>query len=182
MSFIGLCNFKKRKMSVKKLPKKFTSPVYDQKGGREAVEQITEVAKYFLSREAMTHKKLQKLCYYAQAWYLANYEKPLFQSHFEAWVHGPVSPELYSIYRDWGWLPISQSADVQAALSNPGTASFLDRVYHTYGHYTGDQLENISHQEDPWSNARIGYSKEDYCRNIISEKQMQEYYGKRIGK
>ena len=114
--------------------------------------------------------------------YLANYEKPLFQSHFEAWVHGPVSPELYSIYRDWGWLPISQSADVQAALSNSGTASFLDRVYQTYGHYTGDQLENISHQEDPWSNARIGYSKEDYCRNVISEKQMQEYYGKRIGK
>lgn len=146
------------------------------------MEKITEVAKYFLSKEPMTHKKLQKLCYYAQAWYLANYGKPLFQSDFEAWVHGPVSPELYSVYRDWGWLPISQPAERKADLSGPNTASFLDLVYKTYGHYTGDQLENISHQEDPWSNARTGYSKADYCRNIISEDQMRQYYGKRIGK
>ena len=182
MAFIGLFNLLKWNTKAKKLPKESVTPVYGQRGGKEPVEQITEVAKYFLSKEAMTHKKLQKLCYYAQAWHLANYGNPLFQSYFEAWVHGPVSPELYSVYRNWGWLPISQPADITANLSNPNTASFLDIVYQTYGHYTGDQLESISHQEDPWSNARIGYSKADYCRNIIPEDQMRQYYGKRIGK
>ena len=56
---------------------------------------IRKVAQYFLSKESMSHKKLQKLCYYAQAWYLANYGKPLMPNRFEAWVHGPVSPDLY---------------------------------------------------------------------------------------
>lgn len=42
------------------------------------------VAKWFIqnvdreSGDDITHLKLQKLVYYAQSWYLANYAKPLF--------------------------------------------------------------------------------------------------------
>lgn len=146
------------------------------------LEKITEVAKYFLSKEALTHKKLQKLCYYAQAWHLANYGRPLFPSDFEAWVHGPVAPDLYLIYGDWGWLPISQQNNVATQLSNPNITSFLDTVFETYGHFSGDQLENITLQEDPWRDARAGYSNAEYCRNVISQDKMQNYYAKRIGK
>ena len=32
------------------------------------MENIMDVARLFLSQESMSHKKLQKLCYYAQAW------------------------------------------------------------------------------------------------------------------
>ena len=32
---------------------------------------VLDVANWVLTHEAMTHKKLQKLCYYAQAWYYA---------------------------------------------------------------------------------------------------------------
>ncbi len=32
---------------------------------------IFDVADWFLSKEAMPHKKLQKLCYYYKAWGLA---------------------------------------------------------------------------------------------------------------
>lgn len=78
---------------------------------RIIVESIYDVANFFLSKEAMTHKKLQKLCYFAQAWYLANYGKPLVPNRFEAWVHGPVSPDLYSKYRGWGWEMIPQSKE-----------------------------------------------------------------------
>lgn len=146
------------------------------------MERITDVAKYFLHKESMTHKKLQKLCYYAQAWYLANYKKPLFQNHFEAWVHGPVSPELYSVYREWGRLPIPQAAADEVRLSTPDASSFLELVYGTYGKFSGDQLENITHQEYPWIKARTGYSAGEYCRNPISLDDMQNYYAKRIGK
>lgn len=146
------------------------------------METIFEIAKYFLTKEAMTHKKLQKLCYYAQAWHLANYKIPLFPSRFESWVHGPVSPELYSTYREWGWLPIAQEKDVAPAFSNDGIRAFLDLVYKTYGTYSGDQLEAITHQEEPWQKARVGYSPSAYCRNTISNNDMQIYYGQRIGK
>lgn len=144
------------------------------------MEQIFDVAKYFLSKESMTHKKLQKLCYYAQAWYEANYGVSLVPDHFEAWVHGPVAPNLYFQYRDWGWLPIPKVENDIPSFSNPNIKNFLDKVYATYGKYTGDQLESITHQEDPWLNARKGYSPSDYCRNTISEDEMKNYYKKRL--
>ena len=68
--------------------------------------QIThrDVAEYFLALAnetggTITNLKLQKLVYYAQAWHLANFDKPLFDAKFEAWVHGPVIPGLYEEYR-----------------------------------------------------------------------------------
>ena len=51
---------------------------------------IFEVARFFLTKESMTHLKLQKLCYYAQAWYLTIYGQRLFNEEFQAWLHGPV--------------------------------------------------------------------------------------------
>lgn len=154
----------------------------EQKGGIGRMEKITEVAKYFLSKGPMTHKKLQKLCYYAQAWYLANYGEPLVPNRFEAWVHGPVAPDLYFVYRDWGWLPIPQTNADEAHISDQRAKHLLELVYKTYGHYSGDQLENITHQENPWKEARACCAKTEYCRNLISEQKMQDYYGSRMKK
>lgn len=141
--------------------------------------QISEVAKYFLKKEPMSHKKLQKICYYAQAWYLANFGVPLMPNVFEAWIHGPVSPELYYVYKDWGWLPIRQNENVISNIDDK-TASFLDLVYNVYGSYSGDQLENFTHQEEPWQKARRGYAPSEYCRVPILESDMREYYRKRL--
>ena len=38
--------------------------------------------------DPISNLKLQKLLYYAQAWYLALYDVPLFDDPIEAWVHG----------------------------------------------------------------------------------------------
>ncbi|BAK99691.1 hypothetical protein OBV_24930 [Oscillibacter valericigenes Sjm18-20] len=144
------------------------------------VERITEVAKFFLQKEKMTHKKLQKICYYAQAWFLANHGEPLTPDHFEAWVHGPVSPVLYAKYREWGWEPISIPEDNQPYFENPRIADYLELVYKTYGKYSGDELETFTHNEEPWKKARNGYSPSDYCRNTISTVSMKDYYKKRL--
>lgn len=54
---------------------------------------IKEIANWFLSKASMPHKKLQKLCYYSEAWHQALYNSALIKDHyFEAWIHGPVSP------------------------------------------------------------------------------------------
>lgn len=39
--------------------------------------------------------KLQKLCYYAQAWLLVWDEAPLFDEEFEAWANGPICRVLF---------------------------------------------------------------------------------------
>ena len=64
---------------------------------------IFDLADAFLSINAMTHKKLQKLCFYAKAWYLALYDHNLISEKFEAWVHGAVQPELYQKYKAYGF-------------------------------------------------------------------------------
>ena len=140
---------------------------------------ILDVADYFLTKESMTHKKLQKLCYYAQAWYLANCGRRLFSDYFEAWVHGPVSPRLYERYRGSGWTPIPKKENI---LLDRTVSSFLDRVYDVYGEYDGDTLEQITHREEPWKKARIGYEPRENCNNIISELDMLSYYKRRIEK
>ena len=50
-----------------------------------------QIADWFagaIDREAgdsITHLKLQKLVYYAQAWFLALNDKPLFEEEMQAW-------------------------------------------------------------------------------------------------
>ncbi|MDO4166986.1 MAG: DUF4065 domain-containing protein [Eubacteriales bacterium] len=145
------------------------------------MESIYDVAKYLLSKEPMSHKKLQKMCYYAQAWYLANYKERLVPNRFEAWVHGPVSPDLYNRYRDWGWENIPIYRD-KIDFEDRQTASFLDEVYKVYGDYDADELEKITHREEPWKNARRGIPAGVYSRNPILLSDMRDYYGERIGK
>lgn len=68
---------------------------------------IAEVAKWFLRKEPMNPRKLQVLCYYAQAWHYALFGKPLFEADFEAWEDAPASPELYQYYQDAGYWEIT---------------------------------------------------------------------------
>lgn len=141
---------------------------------------ILDIANYFLSIDSMTHKKLQKLCYYAQAWYLANCGRPLFNDYFEAWVHGPVSPRLYKEYRSNGWNAIPKESNKNNLDSN--IALFLNEVYNVYGGYDGDYLETLTHREEPWKKARIGYKPQENCNNIIPESDMLSYYRRRLDK
>ena len=36
---------------------------------------VKDVAEFFLTKQSMTNKKIQKLCYYAQAWFYALYNR-----------------------------------------------------------------------------------------------------------
>ena len=58
---------------------------------------IVDVAAYILGEIGgeISTMKLQKLCYYSQAWTLVWSGKELFNEDFEAWVNGPVCKELF---------------------------------------------------------------------------------------
>ena len=69
---------------------------------------IFNVARYILRKQDnMSTWKLQKLCYYAQAWSLAWTEQPLFEEDFQAWANGPVAPVLFAQHR--GKFSVSES-------------------------------------------------------------------------
>ncbi|SCH51768.1 Uncharacterized phage-associated protein [uncultured Collinsella sp.] len=139
---------------------------------------VFTLAKAFLNIAPMTHKKLQKLCYYAKAWYLALYDTNLIAEDFEAWVHGAVQPALYQQYRCYGFQTIPQ---VSSLLGVPEEfISFAREVYDSYGDLTGDELEILNHSEDPWIKARAGAKPWERCSNIILEEDMKAFYRSRI--
>ena len=135
---------------------------------------IQQIAQWFLGKEAMTHKKLQKLCYYAQAWHLALHGSELFAERFEAWVHGPVSPVLYSIYVDYGWEKIPSEAS--QPILDEASEGILQAVWNTYGSFDGDQLEALTHSEVPWQKARGNLQPCDTCTRKIEHQDMRDYY------
>jgi len=143
---------------------------------------IFDVADYFLHRvetdegSSITNLKLQKLCYYAQAWHLALYGKPLFDEDFEAWVHGPVNVELYNKYRVHSWENLPPPENFDPSKFTDEQLDFLDEIWDVYGIYDGKYLERLTHQEKPWQEAREGYGPTERCNEIISKGTMKNYY------
>ena len=136
---------------------------------------VKDVAKWFLHEESMTHKKLQKLCYYAQAWHCALHRgDPLFSEQVEAWVHGPVIPALYASYACYGWDRIPK---VEEPVNFDEEAEeVLASVYETYHEYSSDQLERLTHSECPWKEARGDLRPFEPSHNIITTEAMRAYY------
>ena len=139
---------------------------------------IYSLAKAFLYIAPMTNKKLQKLCYYAKAWYLALYDENLISEQFQAWVHGAVQPALYQKYRDYGFEYIPKSDNVFGVPEH--FLSFAKEIYDSYGQFSGDELEKLNHQETPWINARGECNPWENCSNEISEDDMKVYYRKQL--
>ena len=135
---------------------------------------ITDVANWFLSKSPLQHKKLQKLCYYAVAWNYALLDSSLCNNdEFQAWIHGPVRPLLYDNYKNFGWTYIPKAtSDIDFGSSQ----DVLDFVWEVYKDYTQFQLENLTHSELPWLEARDGYEDFERSEVVISSKTMREFY------
>lgn len=135
---------------------------------------IYDIADWFLLKEKMTHKKLQKLCYYAEAWSCAIMPEPITDAVFEAWVHGPVCRDLYNKYHEYGfnYLP----APAKAPEIDHATEDFLESVWATYGDITANSLEALTHSELPWQAARAGLAPDMPSSNPISHQAMSDFY------
>lgn len=136
---------------------------------------VFEIANWFLSKEQMAHKKLQKLCYYAQAWFITLKDIRLSDAVFEAWVHGPVSPILYERFKQYGYSTIRLVNNYASAIIEDDI-ELLESIWLTYGEYTGNALEALSHSEQPWIIARNGYAPDERCTVPISLDSMKMFY------
>ena len=132
------------------------------------------------SGSTVTPLKLQKLLYYAQGYYLALYNKPLFKEDFEAWAHGPANPEIYAKYKVYGYDAIDAPAIETVPDFKKSIVDFLYEIWATFGIYDGKYLEELTHNEDPWVNARIGYNPGDVCHKIISKESMKIFFKKKL--
>lgn len=137
---------------------------------------VFAVADWFLRKSPADHKKLQKLCYYAQAWSYALKNKPIIDNEFQAWVHGPVCPALYRKYAGCGFEDIEPVARGAVTDFTPNERELLESVWETYGGCTGNALEALSHTEPPWIIARGGLAPHEPCTRAIDPEDMKRYY------
>lgn len=128
--------------------------------------------------DPITNLKLQKLVYYAQAWYATlNRGKPLFAEPFEAWVHGPVCPPLYQRFKAYSYRAIDE--DIKHRPDLPaGVCTHLEEVMQVYGGFSAYDLERMTHNEAPWLEARGDLAATDRCSREIPVAAMVAYYGK----
>lgn len=124
----------------------------------------------------VSNLKLQKLIYYAQAWYLALHKKALFEADIEAWVHGPVVPAVFRNYKGYKWSSIPDSGLHD---THPFSAH-LEDVWRVYGRFSAYDLERLTHSEGPWKEARHGLAPDASSNNVITKASMREYYSARL--
>lgn len=118
----------------------------------EEIVRVIDVAQYILDTKGrLTSWKLQKLCYYSQAWSLVWDEKPLFKDRIEAWANGPVVPALYEKHRG-SFYVLSVGGKPEKLDSDQRET--VDAVLETYGDKSSRWLSELTHLEAPWRDAR----------------------------
>jgi uncharacterized phage-associated protein len=118
--------------------------------------------------------KLQKLLFYAHAWYLGMKNAPLFEDDFEAWPHGPVVRSVYGQTRKFGWSPItSRIVDIDFSAGTIKTTTpdgvdtdelkkFIKEIWEIHKGFTGIQLSNSTHANgEPWTVVKEHYGSLD---------------------
>lgn len=138
------------------------------------------IACVFERLEEVTPLMLQKVLYFIQGIYSALYGRPIFMEDCRAWTRGPVYPEVYELFRDFKYNPVD---DARFALLE-GTADDLtdnekkvvDLVVNTFGMYGGKVLEQITHNEDPWKEARKGYDDSIPSSELLPKEHIMKYY------
>lgn len=149
-----------------------------------AVDSVMEIVDWFLHTKPMTHKALQKLLYFSYGVYLVqnneskdNINNALFVNNFEAWVHGPVDPEVYSLFK-YNGINLLSKTDVIECNFSPEVLKALNTTMDRYGSYDADMLEEISHHHLPWQHAREGLSSIDASNNKLDDKEIFDTFYK----
>ncbi len=138
------------------------------------------IAYVFKKLEEVTPLMLQKQLYFIQGIYSALYGRPIFGEDCRAWIHGPVYPEVYDLFRDFKYNPID---DARFALLE-GTEGALtedekrvvELVVNTFGIYGGKVLEKITHNEEPWLEARKGFDDSIPSSALLPKERIMKYY------
>lgn len=138
--------------------------------------------------DSVSPKKLQKLVYYVEAWHLVHFDKALVKEDFEAWMHGPVVPDLYREFKKFGFnnirtindeLDLADARIRKVAKANDLSDNQLELIFsvlNRYGPLSSFELEMLTHSEKPWIEARADFLPHQRCTNIISKDVMKRFY------
>ena len=147
-----------------------------------------QIARYFIKKgmseketAKLTNLKLQKILYYAQGWYLANFDTPLFEDTIEAWRYGPAIRSVYQEFKDSGSSVLDTPIEEwEINEIDKDTKNFLDEIWKIYKQYSGSDLITLTHNEEPYKQARKNVKEGDSSEIEISKLSMQNFFKEKL--
>lgn len=146
-----------------------------------AMHRAIEVANWFVAKFAesgdlVTHLKVQKLLYYAEAWTQTLIGKELFPEQIQAWAHGPVVPEVFHAFKQYGWKPLPVPEDEKVPVLSAEAEEVLVQVFDTYADLPAKTLEDMTHKDAPWIKARGELSAEERCEVVMPKSEILYFF------
>ena len=141
---------------------------------------IKGIARYILYKSTdITPIALQKLLYYSQAFFHALFHEDLFTDDCQAWAYGPVYPDVYYQYREYGYNPIdmpTENFNTDLDELTIREIEVIDAVIGAFGQYSGEVLSQITHKERPWLEARGTLQPRDRSVTVIDRNSINKYF------
>lgn len=123
------------------------------------------IASYFIGK-GVSPLQLQKLLYYSQVWFYVKNRRLLFDDKIKAWIYGPVIPKVWDNFRYMKRSSIIPKIRAQE-FDLKEVKNHLSDVWNAYGHLTGSNLVDLTHNELPWRSSRAGLLNDTPSNNVI---------------
>jgi uncharacterized phage-associated protein len=139
---------------------------------------------------AITNMAINKLIYFAHAWFLATFQRPLVIQQFEAWQHGPLVQDVYHSFKKYGDRPIRDRAEkldretvqyVKCEVDVRGNdLELLHRVIDNYATIPATKLRAMTHVSGgPWDRV-WNYEGHSNPGMVIPDDMIAEYFSARF--
>ena len=122
-----------------------------------AVCKARDLAHYIVDKctrddEPVSNLQLQKMLYLIQFVHCGSYGEPLFDDEdFQAWRYGPVLPDIYHEYSQYGGRAITEIYDDVDRSSFKGRADFVDSGIEALREWSPWELVDVAHAKgSPW--------------------------------
>ena len=153
---------------------------------------VLDVCRYVINYSndkdyGISNLKLQKVLYFIQAYFLISTPEQCFRERIEAWDFGPVVPEAYREYKQFGSSNIpnvsyyvemdfddfwkSKVKKYRNEVISDGDKRRIEAVVDRFSDYSATDLVGITHNQAPWMDAYVPNRN-----NEITPQAIKEYF------
>lgn len=145
-----------------------------------SAKMLLTISYIFKTTGEVTPLALQKILYFIQGIHMVVLGVELFSEDCQAWAHGPVFKDVYEVFKNFKYSPID---DIRFAMFqnrfhelSDNEKKVIELVVESFGIYSGKTLEQITHAETPWKDARANCFPNERSNEVISKQAIKDYY------
>ena len=133
----------------------------------------------------ISNLKLQKILYFIQAYFLITVDEKCFKEKIEAWDFGPVVPEVYSEFKQYGAGNIPSVSNYMirdknhpwnyekkkfdSSVINENDKKRIRAVIDEFADYSATYLVSLTQSQAPWYDAYQKYKNNEITVDAIKE-------------